>query len=132
MEVGVWIKGGQQYKDQEVKDIADFQKRFEAWWFDLQPAARSKGGSLLPATSGIDWKKLNKAGKSGFVLVMLALTWWRAACGEISSARWEWAVSDVAEALRHVQKLPLITESRKRAVPDDPNPTSPPSKRVSR
>ena len=130
-EVGIWNKFSQPSNDQEIKDIAEFGRVFDAWWFDLQPATHVKGGHLLPATDEINWRKINKAGKGGFVLVMLTLTWWRVACGETSS-EWDLAVGDIIEVLQQIWKLPPIKESCKCPMPDDTLPVSRPSKHVSK
>ena len=92
----LWDKADQPCKDQAIKNIVQFMKAFNMWWLKLQPTTCVKGGSLLPATNPFDWKKMNKA---GFVLILLALTWWRVACGESGSIEWEVAVDDTAEVL---------------------------------
>ena len=130
-EVGIWNTLGRLCNNQEIKDIAEFGRAFNEWWFDLQPAACVKDGHLLPATDEIDWRKINKAGKGGFVLVMLTLNWWRAACSETSS-EWDLAVGDVIEVLQQIWKLPSIKESHKHPMPDDTLPESRSSKHVSK
>lgn len=90
-EVGIWNKLSQPCNNQEIKDITEFGRAFDVWWFNLQPAAHVKNGHLLPATDEINQRKINKVGKGGFVLVMLMLTWQRVACGETSS-EWDLAV----------------------------------------
>ena len=98
-EVTLWDKADRLCEDQAIENIVQFMKAFNMWWLKLQPTAHVKGGSLLLAKNPFDWKKMNKAGKSGFVLILLVLTWWRAACGESGSAEWEVAVDDAAEVL---------------------------------
>ena len=84
-QLAIWIKEGQLCEDQEIKDIIKFGKCFEAWWMELQPAACMKGSHLQLVTDDINWRKMNKAGRRGFMVVMLLLTWWRAACSKTES-----------------------------------------------
>ena len=105
-EVGIWNKLSQPCNNQEIKDITEFGRAFDVWWFNLQPAAHVKSGHLLPATDEINQRKTNKVGKGGFVLVMLMLTWQRVACGETSS-EWDLAVGNVIEVLWQIRSCPL-------------------------
>ena len=97
---------------------------------ELQPAACTKGGCLQPVRDNINWRKMNKVGRRGFVVVMPLLTWWRVACSKAKSDQWELMVNNVAEVLEKVWKLPPITSSCKHVVSDDPVEDSRPSKRV--
>lgn len=113
------MQAGQPCEDQVIKDLADYKKSFDAWWFNLQPVACTKGSILQLAKDDFDWKKMNKAGKNGFVVVMLILTWWRAACDRSSTEEWERVLDHVTEVLGQVTKLPLITSTHKCHVPDN-------------
>lgn len=93
-QLAVWNQEGQPCTDQEIRDVVKFKKSFEVWWMELQPAAHTKGGCLQSVRDNIDWRKMNKAGRRGFVVVMLLLTWWRAACSKAKSDQWELMVNN--------------------------------------
>ena len=60
-----------------------------------------------PIQSGSgDWDELLKPGKTGFILVLMSLLWWRMAPGA-SLAAWEKAVSDVHWVLISIQSALL-------------------------
>lgn len=131
-ELEHWNQIGKPYKDQEIPDVAEFERMFKVWWSSLQPVSHVKNRCLLLATKEINWRKVNKAGPGGLVLVLLTLTWWKVACGGTSSIKWELVVEDVAAVLQQLPALPPIKEVRKHVSPDKPHPDSRPSKRISK
>jgi hypothetical protein len=81
-----------------MEDVAEFERGWLSWWNALQPAGR-RNGVLVPF--GIydveaDWSELRKSGPNGFVMAIIALTWWG-----ISGASETWfkAVTDVSRVL---------------------------------
>jgi len=78
-EIAVWMKNRRPWKDVEIKDTGIFSRQWWAWWLSLQPKSRICGSgaddNLLP-TLEMDWSQLQKPGKNGFLLMMLALVWW--------------------------------------------------------
>jgi len=51
----------------------------------------------------MDWAKVQKPGKNGFLLIMLALVWWGAASNR--DGEWLKAVADVKSVLRCMCKV---------------------------
>lgn len=81
------MKSGRKYENQLITDINVFEKKWWAWWYEIQPAARQlRGGqgalqgpnsTALKRPSEVqDWKKLHKTGTNGLILVILSLVWW--------------------------------------------------------
>lgn len=113
LEIAIWMKNRRPWKDVEI-DKKTFSKQWWAWWFSLQPTSRtfdSENRASLP-TSGMDWSQLNKPGKNGFLLIMLALVWW----GKVSGRDGDWmkAVGDVSIVLRCMQNISNDTPSVKK------------------
>lgn len=77
--------------------VAEFWK----WWTSLQPDERVYNPESLTNTrpsKEMDWEKLEKPGRNGFLLVMLQLTWWGTFSG--NKAVWLRTVKDVTAVLR--------------------------------
>jgi hypothetical protein len=102
-EIAVWMKNRRLWKDVELIDEVGFKRQWWAWWISLQPDSRifDNKNNASPPTIDMDWAKLEKHGRNGFLLIMLALTWWGKASGR--SDGWLKAVGDVTLALRCMQ-----------------------------
>jgi hypothetical protein len=99
-EIAAWMKNRRPWKDVEIADVEEFGRKWWAWWNSLQPSSRiSKNeDETLPPTVDMDWSKLQKPGKNGFLLVMLSLVWWGKASNRVEG--WSKAVADVSAVLR--------------------------------
>ena len=105
-EIGVWMKNRRVWRDVELADQVKFSQQWWAWWSSLQPDSRS--GDDKP-TIDMDWAKLRKAGKNGFLLVVLSLVWWGKALG--TDGGWQKAVAEVSDVLGCVKgTVPIIPE----------------------
>ena len=84
----------------EIKNTKIFSQQWWAWWLSLQPKSRISGNvgddTLLP-TIEMDWSHLQKPGRNGFLLMMLALVWWGKAVNR--DVGWLKAVVDVTAVL---------------------------------
>ena len=78
----MWIKKGHPKEELEdipfnAKSVDKFGSKVRAWWTVLQPASR---GNDWPLRRDIPedecWPELQKGGRNGFKLVMVALNWW--------------------------------------------------------
>lgn len=94
-EISVWMKNRRPWKDMEVADKETFGQQWWSWWSSLQPDSRTPSDE---PTIHMDWGKLQKAGRNGFLLIMLSLTWW----GKASERDGQWleAVAEVSMVLR--------------------------------
>ena len=73
----------------------------------MQPSWRPVAADGWPVRSGNgDWDGLLKPGKTGFILVLMSLLWWRKAPGA-SLAAWEEAIGDVHWVLTAIQSALL-------------------------
>ena len=103
-EIGVWMKNRRPWKDMEIVDEVGFGQQWWDWWSSLQPGSRALND--VP-TVDMDWGKLNKAGKNGFLLIMMSLVWWgKASRGD---GGWLKAVTEVSTVLRCMQGSASVT-----------------------
>jgi hypothetical protein len=102
-EISVWMKNRRPWKDVELVDKDRFKKQWWAWWISLQPKTRVRddGNNAPSPTVDMDWSSLEKHGRNGFLLIMLALVW----LGKASNRDDGWlkAVREVTLALRCMQ-----------------------------
>jgi hypothetical protein len=93
-KISIWMKNRHPWKDVDVVDTGLFRQQWWAWWLLLHPDSWKPNDE---PTTDMDWVKVQKPGKNGFLLIMLALVWWGAA----SSRDGEWlrAVADVKGVL---------------------------------
>lgn len=98
-EIASWMKNRRPWKDIEIEDAEVFGHQWWNWWFLLQPGTRTcdENGKQLSPAINMDWSDIEKPGKNGFLLVMMALVWW----GRASNAGGGWleAVKDVSKVL---------------------------------
>jgi hypothetical protein len=101
------MRASRPWKDMPVNDLADLKMKWRAWWAELLPA-------------GAAGESLQKPGKNGFFLVIMALAWWGNTAG--ADKEWRNVVCQVVEALRSLRvaggKLPAedaaVMQGRKR------------------
>jgi hypothetical protein len=102
-EISVWMKNRRLWKDVELVDKERFSRQWWAWWISLQPSSqiRDDDNNAPSATVDMDWSSLQKHGRNGFLLIMLALVW----LGKASNRDDGWlkAVREVTLALRCMQ-----------------------------
>ena len=93
-EIGMWMKNRRPWKDVDIADMAGFEQHWWNWWCSLQPDTRNANDA---PTIAMDWQKLQKTGRNGFLLVMMSLAWW----GKASSRDegWRKAVAEVGAVL---------------------------------
>ena len=91
-EISVWMKNWRPWKDMELANKEKFSQEWWAWWSSLQPDSRTREDE---PTIQMDWGKLSKPGKNGFLLVILSLAWW----GKVSNRDEGW-LKAVAEVLK--------------------------------
>ena len=72
VQIATWMKKGHPWKDVEIDDEEVFGQQWWAWWLSLQPASRQCNDK---PSGNMDWSKLQKPGRNGFQLIMLALIW---------------------------------------------------------
>ena len=94
-EIGMWMKKGRPWKDMGIADKVGFGQGWWNWWSSLLPDSRAVNDA---PTVDMDWGKMNKPGRNGFLLVMLSLVWWRTASG--GDGGWWKAVTEVSTVLR--------------------------------
>lgn len=121
-EVLYWRQLHRPFKDQgpRRRTTDTFIAEWFTWWSSLQPAERIRGpnGKYNAPKAEMDWSALAKPGANGFLLIMLALTWW----GMLKfDDEWVRAATDVTAVLRLLPKPstppPTPTPSSKRKVP---------------
>ena len=130
-EVNQWSGGDRKLKDVPIVDLPVFIVKWHKWWSQLQPSSRRDyvSDGLLEPNVSMDWSRMQKWGKDGMVMVMIALVWW----GKVSEtdARWLKAVQDISKVLHCMQDHPptvgpsATTQprvNRKRKVPEIENP----------
>jgi hypothetical protein len=93
-EIGVWMKNRRPWKDMELADKEKFSQKWWTWWSSLQPDSRTCDDK---PTIQMDWGKLSKAGKNGFLLIILSLVWWGKASNRDEG--WLKAVVEVSKVL---------------------------------
>ena len=103
-EIGIWMKNRRLWKDVEIVDKEGFGLQWWEWWTSLQPGSRTRNDE--PAVE-MDWSKLQKAGKNGFLLIMLSLVWWGKASN--TDERWQRAVAEVSAVLHCMLVAPSDT-----------------------
>jgi len=94
-KIAAWMKNRRPWKDVDIVDTELFGQQWWAWWLSLQPDSRKRHDE---PTADMDWAKVQKPGKNGFLLIMLALVWWGAASNR--EGEWLKAVADVTDVLR--------------------------------
>jgi hypothetical protein len=125
-EIGIWMKNRRLWKDISILDKEKFSGQWWNWWISLQPEPRahSDRNNIALLTVEMDWSKLQKPGKNGFLLVMISLVWW----GKVSDMDGGWlkAVIDVIAVLRCMQESnPASTSSIvKKTSKQDPTNTA--------
>jgi hypothetical protein len=95
VQIATWMKNRCPWKDVEVDDVEVFRRQWWAWWSLLQPDSQILKDTPTP---DMDWSKLQKPGKNGFLLIMLALVWWGVASHR--DGEWSEAVADVKNVLQ--------------------------------
>ena len=110
VQIATWMKNGRPWKDVEIDDEEVFGQQWWAWWLSLQPASRQRNDK---PSSDMDWSKLQKPGRNGFQLIMLALVWW----GVASNRDGEWLsvvadVKDVLQCMSEFAKEPVKEAGR--------------------
>ena len=105
-EIAAWMKNRRPWRDVEIADVEEFRRKWCTWWNSLQPSSRisETKGETLPPTVDMDWSRLQKPGKNGFLLIMLSLVWWGKASNRDEA--WSAAVADVSTVLRCLQGAP--------------------------
>lgn len=115
-EIGFWLKSCRPWKEVPIKDAAYFSASWDKWWSAILPVSRASLNS-----NEADWRRLDKMGKNGLVLVMVSLVWW----GECTQGNTSWltAVREVTQVLRKVRaaaaaprvsaETPTATKKRK-------------------
>jgi len=93
-EIGAWMKNRRPWKDVEIADIAGFVQKWWDWWSSLQPDSRTAND--MPMID-MDWEKLKKPGRNGFLLIILSLVWWGKASGR--DEEWQTAVAEFSKVL---------------------------------
>jgi hypothetical protein len=93
-EIGVWMKNRRPWKDVGIANTAGFVQKWWGWWSSLQPDSRTANDMLI---INMNWEKLKKPGRNGFLLIILSLVWW----GKASSRdeEWQMAVAEVSKVL---------------------------------
>ncbi|KIM74212.1 hypothetical protein PILCRDRAFT_14653 [Piloderma croceum F 1598] len=99
-EIAAWMKNRRPWKDVDIVDTELFGRQWWAWWLSLQPDSRKRHDE---PTADMDWAKVQKPGKNGFLLIMLALVWWGAASNR--EGEWLKAVADITDVLRCICKV---------------------------
>ena len=107
VQIATWMKNRRPWKDVEIDDKEAFGQQWWAWWSSLQPDSRIRKDK---PTTDMDWSKLQKPGKNGFLLIMLALVWWGVASNR--DGEWSRAVADVKDVLQCMREA--VQESDKR------------------
>lgn len=94
-EIGSWLKGCRPWKEVLIEDEARFSASWFIWWSSILPVTRADINS-----SEADWRRLDRMGKCGIVLVMVSLVWW----GECTRGNSSWlqAVKEVTQVLQKV------------------------------
>lgn len=127
-QVYAWTQRQHQYDTPPEILPPTFGAAVKLWWAHLQPEWRKEGpDETLVQTEDPEeeWAELMKAGKNGFVLIMLALSWWlkdavylddRAVCFSV--------LKDVSWVLRQmVDKLQLAEEEKEENEQETTRPT---------
>ncbi|KAI0044426.1 hypothetical protein FA95DRAFT_1468255, partial [Auriscalpium vulgare] len=84
-EVHEWFKSGRKLeKPPHISNVKTFAIRWRAWWTSMQPTWRlpdeRDGWPLLRAEHPDEsWSGIRKAGKNGFVVILITLMWWTSA-----------------------------------------------------
>jgi hypothetical protein len=107
-EIAAWMKNRRPWRDVEIADVEEFRRKWCTWWNSLQPSSRisETKGETLPPTVDMDWSRLQKPGKNGFLLIMLSLVWWGKASNRDEA--WSTAIADVSTVLRCLQGAPGV------------------------
>jgi hypothetical protein len=103
-QIAHWIKdarGNRNRPDPSVKNTAQYETEWWAWWDSLQPEWRTRhadGSWVVGGPYGKDWDTLAYWGENGVLSVVAALYFWGCAVqtGGDAQERWELAVNDVS------------------------------------
>ena len=112
-EVKAWIRARIDKKDITPKVRAgDYGKSFTKWWTALQPTwqRRADGTLAKKAPENEKWEGLKKGGTAGIYTVVVALSWWIRAVGNVADGGDAFgAVRDITWVLNQVCES-LISE----------------------
>jgi hypothetical protein len=101
MELTKWVGSRRWDADPAIGDVADYARRWLAWWLAMQPSSRKVEGQELPSPLQEGTKKdvmsLKKAGLNGLVVLLVGLKWWAPLRGK--DRRWGAVVDDVVSCL---------------------------------
>lgn len=109
IEISQWVAGGRKLEDQPIA-TEGFKQKWWEWWELMQPSGRRQSSSLLDVSKIKDWRKMQKWGSGGWVLIMLSLLWWGKASTD-NGADWSEAVRDVTKVLSCLRETPIETTS---------------------
>jgi hypothetical protein len=72
-----WLKRGRKVDKTPVLEDG-YAKRWQKWWMEMQPKARiaSEWPPSRVVSDDTTWAVLGRVGPTGFVMVMMALSWW--------------------------------------------------------
>lgn len=76
-QVYAWTQRQHKY-DTPPDTPSTFGEAVKLWWTHLQPEWRKGSDGTLVRSEDLEeeWPELMKAGKNGFILIILALSWW--------------------------------------------------------
>jgi hypothetical protein len=109
-QVAWWIARHRRYSlVPAIENVGAYGRDWTLWWNALQPEWRQNVGREggLPREEyqpSNDWACLQRSGRNGLLMVMIALAWWGQA--KIGND-WLAAVRDVKRVMQALQKNPL-------------------------
>ena len=134
MEVAIWLKNGRKTQANQmpvVNDLKMYGDGWNAWWWSMQPSWRDPESPFeMPSeASAGSWSQLLCGGPNGFLLVILALAWWRKYCTGTDSSLIEEAAIDVTWVLAQLSLAMDVGKGKKRELDVGPEDDAPSTKR---
>ncbi|TDL14067.1 hypothetical protein BD410DRAFT_702233, partial [Rickenella mellea] len=79
-EVSTWLSYGRNHdNDAVIEDVEAYGNAWRSWWGNLQPLWRETTSwpfSRPFECTEREWALTRRAGKNGFLIVILSLVWW--------------------------------------------------------